>query len=68
MFLKLRCVFSMFIRCLATLYDGAFMLLTTSLIGLSGLCKHVEHLMKKKKFNHGNLCILLVYIHSAERI
>ena len=25
--------------------------------------KHVEHLMEKIKFNHRNLCIMLVYIH-----
>ena len=40
-FLQLRCVFSNFTKGLATLYDGAFMLLMTGLIGLSGLCNFI---------------------------
>ena len=32
---------NIFTRCLAALYDGAFMLLTTGLIGLSGLCNFI---------------------------
>ena len=32
---------SIFTRCLATLYDGVFMLLMTGLIGLSGLCNFI---------------------------